>query len=590
MDDARRPSQYSARELRDLLERSRVRTTRRRVRARRRVPTPRLSRLERLLDLSRRMNGIRRQDELLAYIRERLHEFFEAENSQVVLLGEDGTPRSLDAEAGADPEISRAVLRRVLAGRKPLLVRDARRDPELARRSSVRGMHLTSLLCAPLVVDGEVLGVVHFDHRDDAVPFGDEDLALLGLFANQAATALQNVLLAEQREEALARMRDAQGRLATGERLRVLGQMAAGVAHDFNNLLTSILGLTELVRLRGDVPEDVSALLERLRGCAVDGAATVRRLQGFVGTPARRAEPEAVYLDDVAREVADRNAGSFADAQAGHVLSLDLHGPDPVLGRPSELREVVTNFLVNALDAMDEPGRVTLRTLERDGRSVLEVEDTGPGVPPEVRERIFEPFFSTKGGRGRGLGLAICWGLVNRMGGAIDVRSAPERGSVFALVFPPAPDARPAARPDTKRRAPAGGATRVMVVDDDPLVREVLVGMLQALGHRTLEAESGPAALARLPRSRCGVVLTDYGMPGMDGLQLAREVRRRWPRLPVVLLTGLHPALPRDVGEAVTLTVGKPIGSRELAEAVDTARARAPQGPRRRTRRKRTRT
>jgi signal transduction histidine kinase len=535
------------------------------------------------------MNRMQSRDELLAYIRDRLREFFDAEQSQILLISDDGVAHPLGGGAEGEEEgrraaarvpVSRTVLRRVLQHRKPVLVRDARRDPELRRQSSVRALGLGSVLCAPLVVDDRVLGVVHFAHRDGDQPFAEEDLALLSLFAQQAAAALHNVLLAEEREHVLAQLREARGRLATGERLRALGQAAAGVAHDFNNLLAAILGLTELLRTRTDVPEDVRTLLERLRSCASDGASTVRRLRDFSGAPGETRKPEAVDLDAVAREVGDMCSGRAraADGTTRHVVAVECGAVRPVLGHAAELREVVMNLVVNAFDAMPGGGKVTLRSLERDGRCLLEVEDEGPGVPPELRQRIFEPFFSTKGGSGRGLGLSICWGIVNRMGGTIDVRSGPCRGSVFSLAFAPVA----AEKPKAKRRAAKSkkdkrhGPCRVLVVDDDPLVREAFVGMLQTLGHATVEAAGAAEALERLQDSRCQVVLTDRSMPGMGGIQLAREVRRRWPRKPVVLVTGTLDEVTPQNREDITVVVRKPLGIEELGTAIDAARALRP--------------
>ena len=482
--------------------------------------TPGPSSLARLLELAQTMNRMRERDELLAYIRDRMSELFDAENSVVILVGRDGALRVLDGTRDGRREISETLVRRVIAKRRPILVRDASQDPELQTKESVLELGLVSVLCAPLIVEGEVIGVIEFDHRNQPKRFSNEDLVLLELFANQAATALDNVLLSERRSEAEHKMREAQAALLASERLRALGQMAAGVAHDFNNLLASVLGLSELLLRHPHTTDDLKPTVERLHACALDGAGTVARIQEFAGGGAAEGEPGAIAAHAVLDDVAGALSHRF-DAE-GWTLRIEHGDCPPILGRFADLRDVMQNLVLNAMDAMPGGGVVTLRSLSRDGRPVLEVEDTGAGIDPAVRERIFEPFFTTKNGRGHGLGLAICWSIVNRMGGVIDARSAPERGTVFVLELTPAPTGTatspPSAAPDPDASARRG---RLLLVEDDPTVREVLGCMLRMLEHDVTEAQDGPEALALIEQQAFDVVITDHGMPGMNGVELA---------------------------------------------------------------------
>ena len=535
--------------------------------------------MERLLELSRNMNRIQQRDALLLYIRDRLQELFEAENSEVLLVGRDGALSSLVAAQqphAEGPEISETLIRRVIAAREPVLVTDASEDPDLQNQQSVLRLGLVSILCAPLIVDEDVIGIVHFDHRHRMNPFTEEDLALLRLFCNQAATALHNALLAEERQEALDQVRETQAELVATECLRALGQMAAGVAHDFNNMLTTVVGLSDLVRSHPRLPEELQTDLERLHTCALDGAASVKRLQTFAGRGNHEASELApVDLGAVAEEVAAMSAHRCVPRGDGarHRVVTVLGPARPALADASELREVAINLVNNALDAMVEGGTVTLRTLERGGQVVLEVEDEGPGIAPEHRQRIFEPFFTTKE-TGHGLGLSMCWGIIKGFGGSIDVRPASRRGTIFAISLPVASSA--STHHTTSNRsahaAPRAVAARprVLVVDDDAMVRDVMSRMIARAEVDVLAAEGGQRALEICEQESIDVIVTDLAMRRMDGLALARTVAERWPGLPVILATGWnHGTGPQtDDAPGVTLSLSKPVSAEAIQAAV----------------------
>jgi len=528
------------------------------------------SSLERLLELGRRMNRIHDRNELLAYIRDRLSELFDAENSVVILVGRDGSLRVMDSRRDGGREISETLVRRVIDERRPTLVRDATQDPELQTKESVLELGLVSILGAPLIVEGEVIGVIEFDHRNQPKRFSEADLTLLGLFANQAATALDNVLLAEQRAEAEQKMREAQAQLVSTERLRALGQMAAGVSHDFNNLLASLLGLTELLLHHPETTEGLRPTVDRLHACALDGAGTVARIQEFAGGGAADGEPEGIGLEGLVRDVGEAVAHRFQDGS--HRLHQTCADVPLVVGRYADLRDVVQNLVLNALEAMPAGGDVTMRTLVRDGRAVIEVEDTGEGIDPAVRERIFEPFFTTKGGRGHGLGLAICWSIINRMGGTIDIRPGAECGTVFVLDLPAAPDGVTDTRKTNadKADAPARGAARILLVDDEPTVRDVVASLLGVFGHEVTEAGGGAEALGLLDDGAFDILITDHGMPHMSGIELAEKARTCAPTTTRVLLTGNNPKqLAGETDGLFRLVLAKPLSADALRSAIE---------------------
>ncbi len=338
-------------------------------------------------------------------------------------------------------------------------------------------------------------------------------------------------------------------------RLELLGRMTMGVAHDFNNLLTTVLGHAEL--LRADLAalgagDEAVGHLRALDGAAADGAALVRKIQQYIRhEAAERNEP--VELHTLAEEVLmlTRPYWHNEPRRRGIAITVerDLAEVPPLLGTPAEIREVVVNLVLNAVQAMPTGGTLSLRTAAPDARSVcVEVADTGVGMEARVQRRIFEPLYTTKGTSGTGMGLTVSQGIVQEHGGRIEIESAPGHGSRFRLVFPlapdaPAPEAAPFAAPVAEARA---AGVRVLVVDDEPMVRTVTTKLLRMRGHDVTAVDGGLAALELLgtPDAQADahppfdIVVTDLSMPGMSGRELATAVRARFPALSVVLLTG----------------------------------------------------
>jgi CheY-like chemotaxis protein len=190
-------------------------------------------------------------------------------------------------------------------------------------------------------------------------------------------------------------------------------------------------------------------------------------------------------------------------------------------------------------------------------------------MPAEVRAKLFEPFFTTKGVKGTGLGLAVVYGIVERHRGTIAVASTPGQGTTFTLTFRRASETCPIAAAPAEA-APVAPALRLLVVDDEPLVRQTLVTLLQAVGHTVDEAPDGPTALARLQETPADVVLTDLGMPGMSGWELAGAIKRQYPHLPVLLLTGWQDQMPEDEAnrQHVDAILGKPVRLGVLREVL----------------------
>jgi PAS domain S-box-containing protein len=328
--------------------------------------------------------------------------------------------------------------------------------------------------------------------------------------------------------------------LHQSEKLAALGQLAGGIAHDFNNLLQAILGYTQLMKQNPGNVEYVKRSLGVVEAAAIDGAETVRRIQQFA-----RLRPEEQFVPvDVNQVVKDavaitRPRWDEKHARGRHPLhlQLDLGEPSAISGRPAALTEVMTNLILNAMDAMVEGGTLTITTRRgANGGALIHVRDTGIGMSEAAQRRIFEPFFSTKGESGSGLGLAMVYSIVKRHGGDIEVESRPGEGATFTLLFAGATPAEPRAPSQERRDAPA--SARVLLVDDDPKVREALSELLGRAGHMVIAASGGQGALTEFRPGRFDVVICNLGMAGMNGWEVAERLRAADPKVTILFVTG----------------------------------------------------
>ena len=374
------------------------------------------------------------------------------------------------------------------------------------------------------------------DKKKSARPHGRET----GGTAQGRALAAARAEMGAEGRDADPHEQQAAGREqeAEAEKMRSLGQLAAGVAHDFNNALAAIVGRTQLL-LRLVADDKLRRHLRIIETAALDAAETVSRIQNFARRtpkgPLKTVAASALMADTV--QLTRTRWETDARAQ-GISYEIDLRpcddGTDQINVNPSEVREVLVNLVLNALDAMPDGGRLGLGVAGGEEAVVLRVEDNGDGIASDALEHIFEPFFTTKGTGGSGLGLAVSYGIVRRHGGQIEVESELGRGTTFGLRFPRARGLE-VSRPDLRTDLPR---LRVLVVDDEDAVREVLVEMLEELKQDVIEARTAAEARDHLERGAFDLMITDLSMPDTDGLNLASEARRLTPSTRVVLATG----------------------------------------------------
>lgn len=377
-------------------------------------------------------------------------------------------------------------------------------------------------------------------------------------------------------EKALSELKATQQQVIQQERLSAIGQMASGIAHDFNNALTPILGFSDLLLEKPGILEDTQQarkFLGFLRTSAQDAASVVARLRQFYRPLDEHEEFPVVDLNGIITQSISLTEPKWRrQAQADGVtieVKSKLQTIPPVAGEESALREVLTNLIFNAVDAMPTGGTITLETETEGEYAVLRVRDTGAGMTEAVRQRCLEPFFSTKGEHGTGLGLSMVYGIIERHRGKIEVQSAPGEGTTFIVRLPAAaPVAVKTAAPlEVKSKA----GLKVLVVDDESRVREVISAYLRAEGHTVTTATSGREGIEQFRAQPFDLVVTDRAMPEMSGDQMASLVKQLRPDVPVVLLTGFG-ALIEVTGsqpQDVDVVLSKPITLGALRKTID---------------------
>ncbi|WP_027543489.1 MHYT domain-containing protein [Bradyrhizobium sp. WSM2254] len=387
------------------------------------------------------------------------------------------------------------------------------------------------------------------------------------------AKIVRDVSERRRAQEALDRAREA---LMMSQKMETIGQLTGGVAHDFNNLLAAVLGSLELLKKRlptGD--PKVQRLVENAMQGAARGASLTQRMLAFARK--QHLKPAVVDVGELVRGMA-----SLLKFEAGIAVEtrFPMHLPK-VKVDANQLELAILNLAVNARDAMPDGGLITIAAHEEQGEGgpsssgyvVLSVSDTGCGMSEEILKHAQEPFFTTKGvGKGTGLGLSMVHGLAEQSGGRLVLKSRPGEGTK-ADIWLPIAEATAEPDPRTAAPAPVARASRqlsVLVVDDDLLVLENTAAMLEDLGHIVVEARSGDEALALLRRTRTvDLVVTDYAMPGMTGLQLAGAIAAERPETVILLSTG-YADLPSDARSSLP-RLAKPFDQAALAKAIEAA-------------------
>ncbi len=325
------------------------------------------------------------------------------------------------------------------------------------------------------------------------------------------------------------------------EKLNVLGEIAGGVVHNFNNILSVILGQIDLFPL-DDADEKTRGLVGKIHQAALDGAAMVKRIRNF-STVSDLSEAEAVDVNEIVADVIEYMKPRLTDPDRPIEISAVPGAIPPVRFVPFELREVLSNLIINSIDAMPEGGSVTVATVFSDGFVNISVADTGTGMSEETKRRLFEPFFTTKKSRGTGIGMSVSYALVTKFGGRILVDSTLGSGTTVRILFPPAPfsrhaEPRAAETSRTRTQKQPVKPRRILVVDDEANICEILDEYLSRDGHDVTTASSGEDGLRLLEIHDFDILITDLNMPRVSGWDLAHRVKRDSPATLTIMLTG----------------------------------------------------
>jgi len=386
------------------------------------------------------------------------------------------------------------------------------------------------------------------------------------------------VRLTEGAQKAYDELRRTQQLVVQQERLRALGQMASGVAHDINNALSPISAYAELLtKTLSHMPDSAKRYLQNIQNAAEDVAHIVGRMREFYRQRADEESLESVDINRVIDEVVELTRPRWRDVSQRQGISINVACElDPQLPElvsdASELREALINLVFNAVDALPQGGVITLASrlvaanpdTGTPAQLQIEVRDNGTGMDEKTRQRCLEPFFTTKAQRGTGLGLSMVYGMMQRHEGAIDIDSVPNRGTTVRLTFP-CRGRLATPRAATETPAAPARALRILCIDDEPKIRDLLSDCLLAYNHAVTSGASGKEGLelfraALAQQQPFDLVITDLGMPEIDGEQVAREIKAMAPGVPVIMMTGWGTMMNKDGEKSrhVEAVIGKP--------------------------------
>jgi PAS domain S-box-containing protein len=507
---------------------------------------------------------------------------YTTEPAQVAVIQMGEKSAGLAAQIGFDPQsgisVDQAELMTVVHG-SLIYEPDLARGPQSQLCLRLRQAGLEALVAAPLAVEDEIFGVL-LVARKAPDSFSSDDCEFLRQLSNHVALAAHQVRLYGALQSAYQDLRQTQQTVMQQERLRALGQIASGVAHDINNALSpaGLYAQSMLSHEKGlsDRARDQLGVIQR----AIDDVSrTVQRMRAFYLPQGHELTLAPVEINPIVEQVIELTRARWANMpqERGIVVQVraQLQAELPrILGAENEIRDALTNLLLNAVDALPEGGTITIltRTDPRETQVIVEVQDTGIGMSETTRSRCLEPFFTTKGERGTGLGLAMVFGMVQRHGGEIEIDSELGRGTTMRLLFPRAPVGAAASErgPPEKPRP-----LRILLVDDDPLLLRSLRDALELDEHEVVTAEGGQAGIdAFADASNTGAsfdaVITDLGMPYVDGRKVAARIRQMSAQVPIIMLTGWgHRLIATDeTPEHVDRVLSKPPRIAELRAAL----------------------
>jgi len=443
---------------------------------------------------------------------------------------------------------------------EPVSISDISQDTRFVDATQSIGP-IGSILCLPLHLEGNVVGVINLSHPHPRA-FTDEDVRMMMLIADQVAIALNSVQLFEDTnklnnvltreidratdalqqanqnlQNEITERKQAEQELVRTQRLRAVGELAAGVSHNLNNIITGIWGPAQLLKRTSRDP-NVLQHANRINTFAERAADLVTKLHQTTRV-AEETTLKAVRVNDIIHEAIETTRPRWKDEPESRSITnhvqTNLQDAPVIHASESELYDTLVNLIFNAVDAMPQGGTIIFDSHVAENQVFITITDTGNGMDIETQQKIFEPFFTTKTDVGRGLGLATVYNTITQWKGHISVESAPQRGTKFDIVLP-LWDELPVKEEDTAPSTP-GRRANILVVDDEPAISEILQAFLEG-EHEVEIAESATQAIEKFQNNTYEVALLDLGMPDMAGDVLAQELRKINANVSLILTTG----------------------------------------------------
>ncbi len=548
--------------------------------------------LQFLYDLSLQATASLNLHETLPEILQRIRKRFGADHVSLFWLDPESrrlVPMGIAGRSIENPEIRRGIpvgtgmIGSVARTGQPAVVSDVEHESQ-----DLPLLHTTrSKLCVPLQARGETVGVLNLE-SDQPGQFNEEMLQTLGPLALFLGAFLENARLFQETVETLKKLQTTRNKLMESSKLAAIGSLAAGVAHEISNPLMIIQGYTEFHLNDTELPEPLRRDLRRVKEATERASNIIRSLLEYARSTQEQTV-EIVDLNHQIRKTVDIVRKAFSKENVDLALDLDPKLPYTHANK-GEINQIIMNLLTNARDAIVESGKkgtITIRTYPQRDQLVLEVEDTGPGIPEHLLEEIFDPFFTTKPpGKGTGLGLAIVQRLVEKMNGTIQVESEVGQGTCFRILLPSVrvEAAKPVQAPMPAAGVPRQPSHRVLVIDDEPDIVDLLRNILETLGQDPVVTSDPVHGLHLAVSEHFDLILLDVKMPTLSGIEIYERLKREAPENAhrVVFITG-------DVGreevrkfledEQVQYLI-KPLSIQDiqtvLEHAVHTARRRRP--------------
>jgi len=454
----------------------------------------------------------------------------------------------------------------------PLCVPNVKEDPRFyGRIDEMTGFDTRSLLCVPLKAKSKLIGVLEVINKQDGSSFDEQDVLLLSIFAYQAAIAIENARLYGELQNRLEEERRLQRRFADIDKFQALGQMASGVAHDFNNMLAVILGNAELIEMEED-KEMILRKVNLIKRAALDSANTIKRLLKFARSKKSDTDYELIDMNDIVKEAIEITAPRWKDQaqeRGIHIRVVEKPAVEKleIVGSGSDLREMIVNFIFNAVDAMPEGGRLELGTWAENDHACLRISDTGTGMTEDTKNRIFDPFYTTKGVTHTGLGMSMVYGIIKRHNGKIEMESTAGKGTTFLIRLPRGFERAPGETPQDAGSSVLKDA-KILIIDDEVEIGRILGSIFSHQGNHAEVYNNSRAGIEAFGKDNYDVVITDLGMPDMSGWEVAAIIRRMRPQVLIGMVTGWDISDMEAKQKGVDFVITKPFQVERIADTV----------------------